>query len=186
MVLRRLVHCLVALAPLYYLLPVEMPGTPIHRWHLLIALFAAIMTFEAVRLRRRITFLGLRPHERDSMASFAWAAAGITAALWFMPMEVATPVLIGMALTDPLAGELRRLSARRSMQVAIPWLVYAAICVISISVMVENRFPMILAISILGASLAIASERLKIPVVDDDFLMIVVPGGLMSLLWLSG
>ena len=183
-VLRRLMHCLIALAPIYYLFPVELPGTPVHRWHLLIALFAVVMLFEAWRLRRGITFLGLRPHERNTIASFAWAAAGITAALWFMPMEVATPVLIGMGLIDPLVGELRRIGARRSAQIALPWLAYAIICIVSMSVMVENHEALILVASILGASLAVGAERFRIPVVDDDFLMVVVPGAVMSLLWL--
>ena len=184
-VLRRLVHCLVALAPVYYLLPVELPGTPVHRWHLLIAFFATIMLFEAWRLHQGISFLGLRPHERNTIASFAWAAAGITTALWFMPMEVATPVLIGMGLIDPLVGELRRIGARQSAQIAMPWLAYAVICMISFSVMVENHTALIFAASIIGASLAVGAERIRLPVIDDDFLMVVVPGAVMSLLWLS-
>ena len=183
-VLRRLVHCLVALAPLYYLLPVELPGTPIHRWHLLVAFFAAVMMFEALRLRRGITFLGLRPHECNTIASFAWAAAGITAALWLMPMEIATPVLIGMGLIDPLVGELRRLGAKLSTQMALPLLAYVLICATSLLLMVENNAALVAVVSILGAFLAVGAERLEIPVVDDDFLMVVVPGSVMSVLWL--
>lgn len=184
-VLRRLIHCMIALAPLYYMLPVEMPGLPIMRWHLLIAFFATIMVFEAVRLRRGITFLGLRPHERHSIASFAWAAAGITSALWLLPMEIATPVIIGMGLIDPLAGELRRTGAAPLVRVSLPLLAYAAICVATLLLMAEKELGSVLAVSSMGAFLAVGAERLELPGVDDDFLMIVVPGSLMSLLWLA-
>lgn len=183
--LRRSVHLLVALAPLYYLLPTEFPGVPLRRWELLIALFAIVALFEAVRLRRGITFVGLRPHESRSIASFMWAAAGITIALWLMPMEVATPVLIGMGLCDPLAGELRRAKARKTSQIAYPIIVYFVICLVTLSLMTEARLELILAMSAVGAWLAIAAERAGVPLIDDDFLMIIVPGAFMSLLWLG-
>ena len=126
---------LIALAPLYYLLPVEFEEVPLRRWQLLIAVFVAVAAFEAVRLRRGVTFTGLRPHEMHSIASFAWAAAGITAALWLMPMEIATPVLVGMGLCDPLAGELRRANASRIGRIAPPVIVYFVICFVLLSLM---------------------------------------------------
>ncbi|MDH3364933.1 MAG: hypothetical protein OEM29_02865 [Thermoplasmata archaeon] len=183
-VLRRMAHSLIALAPLYYLLPVEMPVSPIRRWHLLIAFFIIIMILEAVRLRRGITFLGLRPHEAHSIASFVWAAAGITFALWLMPMDIAVPVLIGMGLVDPLVGELRRTGARPAASISAPLLVYALICVATLLMMTEKDLVTILAVSCFGAFLAVGAERLDLPVIDDDFLMIVVPGSLMSFMWL--
>lgn len=182
--LRRSVHLLVALAPLYYLLPAEFPGMPLRRWELLIALFAIVAVFEALRLRKGVTFVGLRPHESGSIASFMWAAAGITIALWLMPMEVATPVLVGMGLCDPLAGELRRAKAGKASQIAYPTVVYFVICFAALSLMTEARLELILVMSTVGAWLAIAAERAGVPVIDDDFLMIVVPGAFMSLLWL--
>jgi len=183
-ILRRTVHSLIALAPLYYLLPIDMPFSPVKRWHLLIAFFVVIMLFEAVRLRKCITFLGLRPHETHSIASFAWAAAGITVALWLMPMEIATPVLIGMGLVDPLLGELRRKGTRPAVSFPGPLLVYALICVAALLVITEEGVAAILTVSFVGAFLAIGAERLDLPVIDDDFLMIVVPGSLMSFMWL--
>ena len=182
---RRLVHCLVAVTPVYYLMPTELSVSPLMRWHLLIAFFAVIVMFESVRLWRKATFFGLRPHERNSIASFAWAAAGITLALWVMPWEVATPVLIGMGLVDPLAGELRRVKRTRWLQILPPLAVYASICMIALTTLTDAPISEMVIISSLGAVLAVAAERRRVPYVDDDFLMIIVPGIAMSLLWLA-
>lgn len=182
---RRLVHCLVALTPVYYLIPEDLPLSPLKRWHLLIAFFLLVSIFESVRLWRRATFFGLRPHEKDSIASFAWAAAGITIALWLMPWEIATPVLIGMGLVDPLAGELRRTSSPVWLTFLLPIAVYMTICAVAMGTLTEAALPMLLAISTVGAFLAVAAERWRSTYVDDDFLMIIVPGLFMSLIWLA-
>jgi len=182
---RRLVHSLLAVAPVYYLIPVDLPLSPLKRWHLLIAFFVAVALFESVRLWRGVTFFGLRPHERNSIASFAWAAAGITLALWLMPWEIATPVLIGMGLVDPLVGVLRCAKRARWLQVLLPLVVYFAICVISLASLTTLPLPELVLISVIGAALAVAAERQRVPYVDDDFLMIIVPGIVMSLLWLA-
>jgi len=182
---RRLVHCLIAVTPVYYLIPAELSVPPLMRWHLLIAFFAAVVLFESVRLWRKTTFFGLRPHERSSIASHAWAAAGITLALWVMPWEVATPVLIGMGLVDPLAGELRRVKRTRWLQMLPPLAVYASICMIALMTLTDAPISEITVISSLGAVLAVVAERRRVPYVDDDFLMIIVPGIAMSLLWLA-
>lgn len=182
---RRLVHCLIAFAPVYYLIPVELSVSPLMRWHLLIAFFAAIVLFESVRLWRKATFFGLRPHERDTVASHAWAAAGITLALWLMPWEIATPVLIGMGLVDPLIGELRRAKYARWLQIVPPLAAYATICMTALVTLTDAPILELISISCLGAILAVAAERRRIPYVDDDFLMIIVPGVVMSLLWLA-
>lgn len=182
---RRLVHCLVALTPVYYLLPVDLPLSPLKRWHLLIAFFVIVSLFETFRLWKKMTFFGLRPHEKDSIASFAWAAAGVTVALWLMPWEIATPVLVGMGLVDPLIGELRRAEKPRSLIVPLPIGAYTAICALSFVILTEASLTELAALSLIGACLAVAAEGLRVPYVDDDFLMIVVPGFFMSLLWLA-
>jgi hypothetical protein len=182
---RRFIHCLIAITPTYYLIPEDLPMSPLKRWHLLVAFFVLVSLFESVRLWKRITFFGLRPHEKDSIASFAWAAAGITLALWLMPWEIATPVLVGMGLVDPLAGELRRTGRPGWLRISLPLVVYAAICIVALDTLTETALPMMLAISCLGAFLAVAAERWRSPYVDDDFLMIIVPGVFMSLLWLA-
>jgi len=179
---RRGVHCLIALAPLYFLLPDDLPLVGLRRWVLLIAFFVGIALFEAYRLRTGMVILGLRPHEKTSIASFMWAAAGITAALWLLPRDIASAVLVGMALVDPLSGELRMGRRPVITQIGLPLLAYMGLAV-AVLLVFDHRTPeMVVALSVLGAVSAVLSERARIPHVDDDFVMIVLPGALMAAL----
>lgn len=182
-VVRRAVHALIALSPLYYAIPVDLPFLGLRRWVLLIAFFASISTVEAFRLRKGITFLGLRPHEKDQIASFVWAAAGITLVLWLFPHEIATAALIGMAIVDPLVGELRNtVDSRVAFPVASGLYVFLCFSALFLSGDVSILFAG--ALACVGAAVAIPSEAFKIGHVDDDFLMLVLPAVAMMALWL--
>jgi len=180
---RRLTHVFIAFAPLYYSIPVDLPYVGLRRWVLLIAFFVAVSMFEAIRLWKGITFLGLRPHERTQIASFAWAAAGITLVLWLFPHEIATAALIGMAIVDPLIGELRN-SIDARMAVPVSSGVYLVLCISALLLSSEMSFLFAGALASVGAAVAIASENLEIKYVDDDFLMAVLPAVAMTALWL--
>jgi hypothetical protein len=185
-VLRRGAHASMALAPLYYALPVNLPFLGIHRWSVVVAFFSAIMVFEAFRLWKGITFMGLRPHEKGQIASFAWAAAGITAVLWLCPHDIASAALIGMALVDPLAGELRLAGVHDRVTLASTLLVYFGLCIAVLLAWDMRSALESLLLSVVAAFLAVASERIKTPYIDDDFLMSVVPAAAMTglaLLW---
>jgi hypothetical protein len=180
---RRLTHVLIALAPLYYSIPVDLPYVGLRRWVLLIAFFAAVSMFEAVRLWKGVTFLGLRPHEKNQIASFAWAAAGITLVLWLFPHEIATAALVGMAVVDPLIGELRKTIDGRIV-VPVSSGVYFVLCITVLILTSDMSFLFAGALASVGAAIAIASENLEIKYVDDDFLMAVLPAVAMTALWL--
>ena len=174
-VVRRIVHMLLALAPIYYLFPVELTPYGIRRWVLLVVFIGAIIAFEIVRLAKGITFLGLRPHEKDQIASFVWAAAGIVLTLWLFPQEIASAAIVGMALVDPLLGELRRSGAKDPTTVSVSALAYFAISFSVLFALGPFEAVECLALASIGALLAIPSEWFEVPFVDDDFLMPVIP-----------
>lgn len=184
-VIRRGVHALIALAPLYYLLPVELEPLGVRRWMLLVVFLGAIIAFESVRLARGWKFLGLRPHETRQIASFAWAAAGITATLWLFPMEIAAAALVGMALVDPIAGVLRSAGSRDAVTVSVSSLAYLALALSVLLIVGEHNFAGCLALALVGTALAIPSEWFAVPYVDDDFLMLVIPAAGMAALTLA-
>jgi len=178
---RRCLHCLLAFAPAYFLLPTELPVLGVGRWVLLILFFLAVSLVEVVRLVMGWTFFGLRPHERHQIASFVWAAAGVTVALWFFRDDIATAAIIGMALVDPLAGELRRVRPSSTVTIAVPIAVYVVISAVVFSAYGLMSDLSIVTVSIIGATTAVGAERKKIRYLDDDFLMIVLPCLLMEL-----
>lgn len=179
---RRTMHAGLALAPLYYLLPVDLPVVNLRRWVLLIAFIVAILLFEVIRLRKGIVFLGLRPHEKNQIASFVWAAAGVTFVLWLFPHDVASAVLIGMAFVDPLSGELRLTKIGLVPMLVIAMLVYFSICAATLLLAGDRSFLVAMILSVAGTLLAVGSEQPKIPYIDDDFLMLTVPAIGMGLL----
>ena len=181
-VARRLVHFLIALAPIYYLLPEDLPVIGLDRWVVLIAFFAIAMVIEAVRLPKGILVFGMRPHEKNQIASFAWAAAGITAALWLFPHDIAAGTLIGMAFVDPLAGELRARRVDIPRELAASLITYFGICAAALALANDRVLPTILLLSVVGAVVAVASEHFKNKYLDDDFLMLVAPGIVMTAL----
>lgn len=178
---RRCLHCMLALAPFYYLLPEELPVLRVGRWVLLILFFLIVSLVEIVRLAMGWTFFGLRPHEKDQIASFVWAAGGVTAALWLFREDIASAAIIGMALVDPLAGELRGRRPESSVSITVPIAAYIAISVVALHAYGLMSDQSVVLASIIGAAAAVGIERQKIRYLDDDFLMILLPCLLMSL-----
>lgn len=178
---RRTIHCLLALAPAYYLLPEELPGVGWGRWVLLIGFFLIVSMVEVVRHLMGWTFFGLRPHERDQIASFVWAAAGVTIALWLFREDVATAAIIGMALVDPLAGELRRVRPGSALSLTVPLATYFVIAVSVLHLWGAMPVTHLVLAGALGAVTAVIAERAKTRYVDDDFLMILLPCLVMQL-----
>lgn len=172
---RRGVHALIGLAPLYYLLPVEIDPLGVRRWVLLVAFLCAIIVFESVRLAKGWKLFGLRPHETKQIASFVWAAAGITATLWLFPVEVATAALVGMALVDPLAGVLRGAGVHDRTTLSSCLLAYFVIALPALALLGDLAFLESMVVAAVGAALAIPSEWFDVPYVDDDFLMLIIP-----------
>jgi len=184
-VVRRLFHCLIALAPFYFLLPDDLPFIGLRRWVILIVFMVGIGVFDAWRIRKGITFTGLRPHERHGIASYAWAAAGVTCVLWLITQDIATASLVSMALVDPLAGELRGKYGKKSWPVGVSGLTYF---LLALAIMVswgDHTVGQSLILATVGAMVAVPSELLKVRYLDDDFTMLVFPATAMSLMaWL--
>ena len=172
---RRCMHALIALTPLYFSLPVELPIEPLRRWMLLMGFFVVVSAFEVIRLWKGVTFLGLRPHEKHQIASFAWAAAGVTLLLWLFPQDIASAALVAMALVDPLAGELRASKTRDRFTVTASLAAYFALFFVVCALAGDRGTVTCLVIAIIGSVVAIPSEWFDVKYVDDDFLMLVLP-----------
>ncbi len=179
---RRLAHALIALSPLYYAIPVEVEPLGVRRWVLLVLFIVTVIAFESVRLAKGWKLFGLRPHETKQIASFVWAAAGITATLWLFPEEIATAALVGMALVDPLAGTMRGSGIRDLTTISSSACAYLVIVLLALLLVGDYDLLACIGIALVGTVLAIPSEWFDVPYIDDDFLMLVIPAAGMTAL----
>jgi len=181
---RRFTHTLVALAPIYYLLPVDLPYIGLRRWVLLIIFITAMFVFETIRIWKKWTFLGLRPHEKGRLASHAWAAAGLVIVLWLFPHDIASAAIVGWALVDPLMGVLRGGKTDSRLVVALSAAAYFALALFMLVLWNERPLFEIAVLSLVGMAVAIPAEWVKVRYVDDDFMMSLLPALAMRALTL--
>ena len=169
--LRRFVHALAGLGPVYYLVPRQLlPG--LSREMALVILLLGVLVFESLRIQLSIKILGLRAYEYSRLSGFAWAFLGIATVVIFFPLYIAVPCLIAMALMDPLAGEMRTLGSSMLPDIILP--VSFAIFIVSFLIFAVPAATA-LPLAIVGSVISWLSERFKFKSIDDDYLMAVLP-----------
>jgi hypothetical protein len=175
---RRLVHICLPVFLLYYVIPDDTWIGIDKRLVLLGALFVFII-FEFLRLAYQIRVFGTREYEMDSMAAYLWAGIGFTVAFLLFDYALVVPAVLGMAWIDPLSGFLRE---RKSG--LYPWLPFASYLVLAaVTLIVVSSFApqSIVFIAAAGAASGIAAEHKRVRFVDDDFLMLVIPLVVMTI-----
>jgi len=167
---RRIVHISAPVFLVYYYLPSPLweGGPP--RQVALLGVLALVMAFELSRLVLGFKVPGMREYEKDQVSAGAWAGIALTVAFLFFPIEYAAPVIVGMAVVDPVISKLRRTRW-------YPWAPYVLHLVIMVAVLalflpLDPRLVLVAAIT---SALALGAEGIKTSYVDDDFLMIVIP-----------
>ncbi|MEW5936561.1 MAG: hypothetical protein AB1665_01920 [Candidatus Thermoplasmatota archaeon] len=176
---RRAFHLCAPVFLVYYAMPGDMWGLGVSREQLLLIVLAGVLMIEAARYAKGITFLGLRDYEAKRISAYAWAGMGLTIAFLCFPMHLVVPVVFGIGWTDPLIGVLRKRSS--SLYPGLPFLLYSMICACAFALLNLCEIFYLLPLPLIGSAAALASEYPKSRVVDDDFLMQVVPLGVMYL-----
>ncbi|UCE37827.1 MAG: hypothetical protein JSW00_00860 [Thermoplasmata archaeon] len=169
---RRVFHMTAAGYLVYYLLPDELiPG--FYKWHGVLIIMISALIVEGVRLKYGKLFFGLREYEKKRISAFAWFSIGMCIALLFFEMIFVVPVVIGMAVIDPLIGEVRQ--RKEKLYPVVPSVIYALIMFLCLLLLSEMSEIWLILFSILGTISAITAERWDLKHIDDDFLMIVIP-----------
>jgi hypothetical protein len=171
-IFRRIFHMTAMVYLVYYIIPDELsPG--FFKWHgVLIIVFAALIA-EMLRLRRTKLVFGMRYYEERRISAYAWFALGMGIALLIFEMKYVVPVVIGMAVIDPLIGEVRR--RKKRLYPALPSILYGAIMFLSLFILTGISLIWLLLFTVIGTVSAISAEQWDIKYVDDDFLMLVIP-----------
>ncbi len=171
-IFRRIFHMTAIGYLVYFLLPNELiPG--FYKWYGLLIIICFALAVESFRLKTGKLFFGLREYEKKQVSAFAWFAIGMSIALLFFKMQFVVPAVIGMALIDPLIGEIKQ--RKKSLYPVLPFVVYWLIMFSCLFLLSDLILAIVILFTVIGTFFAIFAESWNIKFIDDDFLMLVVP-----------
>lgn len=186
---RRILHLWGAGAIVYYLLPDNLVGD-FTRFDLLLLLLLTMLLLEALRLGGAIEIPTVRPYEQKRIASFAFFAIALAIALVVFPTPVGAAAILGVSWIDPLVGEMRVHPTGRRLY---PWLPGALYMGLAASMLLVFGHASLVGALLVGSAMAVvalASEYPKLPWLDDDLAMTILPalaawGLIVTVPWLS-
>jgi len=178
---RRILHGLGAAALIYYALPTDF-FVVAPKLYVLLAALAAVLVLELLRHAIGLELPTIRDYERERLGSFAVFGVAIVVAILLFPMPIACAVVLGTAIVDPLAGELRRTPRVPGIDLAVPFGVYALLAFAGLTLL--GRWPPLASggLALVAAAIAVAVERPKVWWFDDDIVMTLVPALALFLL----
>ncbi|MGQ0534848.1 MAG: hypothetical protein ACT4PT_02115 [Methanobacteriota archaeon] len=175
---RRATHAAAAGLVVYYLLPDRPWAEFLRGWGVLLILLGA-STLELLRVRGVVsseTLFALRDYERGRVSGYLYFGIAAGLLLVFFPQSIAVPSLVGLAIGDPLMGEIRR-HGRRTAALLAGGAFVAALFVLA------GWTP---GWAIVAGGLAAIGESAKSKFLDDDFLMPMLPATTLWLLAATG
>lgn len=176
---RRAFHAFGACFIVYYLLPEQGVALTFVKQFLPLLLFVGALAVETYRILGGLpteAFFGLREYERYRLSGYVYFASAVTLLLYAFPPAIAAGCIVGAAIGDPILGEFRR--AKREH---LGWLACFAF-----GLVVFGALGWHLAVAALASGLLIAGELAKNKVLDDDFMMPILPAVVLVLLDATG
>jgi dolichol kinase len=171
---RRILHGLGATVLVYFVVPnrffVIAPKEVI-----LLVLLGLVLVAELLRFTVGLELPTVRAYESRRVGGYVYFAVALTIAVLLFPEPIAVAVVLGTAFVDPVAGELRTAAGSRSLYPAVPVALYAGLAFASLAIVGRWPWELDALLALTAAALAVAVERPKLPWVDDDFVMTVVP-----------
>lgn len=172
---RRAFHLASPLFLSYYILQDPL-GANIPKAAVALLFIGTATCIEVARMALGVRLFGMRPYEGARVSAYYQGLVGLAFGLFVVQdPRIVVPVFLGMAWVDPLAAFARKRGWRREIFVVA----YAAVFLGAELAM--GSFGVPYAVAYAGAATAAATfvEGPKIPNVDDDLLMQVVPMILM-------
>lgn len=182
---RRVLHGLGAAALVYYAIPSGFFVIAPKVW-VLVAALVAVLFLELLRHLAGLELPTIRAYEERRVGSFALFGIAIVAAIVLFPEPIAAAVILGGALVDPLAGEIRGSRAHRGLSPWVPLAVYGGLAFTGLSIL--GGWPVLPSFGLAAgaAFLAIAVEGPRIRWMDDDLAMMFVPAVALYLVAVVG
>lgn len=170
---RRLLHLAGSLFIIYYFIPEKIVYTISKQWILLI-IGLLVLIIEVHRQKTKKTHPLdplLRDYENKRPASFSYFAIGSIILIYFFPQYITIPCILSTALCDPLIGILKQ----KNKKIIGYFIGFCISFIIFIGSWITTKHWISLFASGLGAGTLIIAEHSSNAVVDDDFLMQILP-----------
>jgi hypothetical protein len=171
---RRVVHVAGALVLVYYPMPVDFFVVVPKEVALLLAL-AAMFALEIARLGFHAELPTIRGYEARRPASYLFYSVALVAAILLFPPPIAVAVILGTAIVDPLAGEMRGASLPLGRSLGVSFLVYTALATVALAGVGRWPWEAALGLGAFAAAVGVAVERWRFRWLDDDLTMTIVP-----------
>ncbi|VVB61444.1 Uncharacterised protein [uncultured archaeon] len=178
---RRVFHTFAASFLFYYLLPDE-KWINILKIILPIIIVLCIVIVEYRRIRGYFDhqrFFCFRQYEKKRPASYLYFGAAVLLLFLLFPQQIAIPCILCASFSDPIIGESRYYLGKKRA--------YAIGFIISVFFFLVTWFRadwwVLILVPLLGATGAVMGEAKKFTLVDDDFMIQMLPAILLLLMW---
>ena len=178
---RRVFHTFAASFLIYYSLPNEQWINALKIYiPVVIVLFVSFLEYFRIKGRiNRNHFFGLRTYEEKRPAGYLYFGVATLFLLLFFPQQIAIPCILCACFSDPIIGELRY-----RMGIKEAYIIGFFVCVFFFSVTwFKADIWIVLLVSIIGGTGALIGEAKKFWLIDDDFMMQILPAILILILW---
>jgi dolichol kinase len=178
---RRVFHTFAASFLFYYLLPDE-EWINFGKIVLPIIIVVCMVVVEYQRLRGDLDhqrFFGLRNYEKKRPASYLYFGFGVLSLFLLFPQQIAIPCVLCASFTDPIIGESRYYFGKKPAY-AIGFIISMFFFLVTWH---QADWWVLIFVSLLGATGALVGEAKKLNLVDDDFMIQMLPAVLLLLMW---
>jgi len=178
---RRVFHTFAASFLFYYLLPDE-EGIKLGKIVLPVIIVLCMVVVEYRRIRGDLDhqrFFGLRNYEKKRPASYLYFGVGVLILFLLFPQQIAIPCILCASFIDPIIGESRYYLGKKRAY-AIGFLISAFFFLVT---WYRADWWVLILVSLLGATGAVIGEAKKLKLVDDDFMIQILPAVLLLLMW---
>ena len=178
---RRVFHTFAASFLIYYLLPDD-PWISTLKIFIAVGIVVFVIILEYLRIKgiiRSSNFFGLRIYEEKRPASYVYFGVALLILLVFFPQQIAIPCILCACFSDPIMGEIRHRLGKKEAYIG-----GFLICMFFFLITWHTvDISILIFISILGASAAVIGESKKFWLIDDDFMIQMLPAVILFALW---
>ena len=179
---RRVFHTFGASFLIYYMLP-EIHWMNILKFWLPILAIIFFTALEILRVKGKISsghFFCLKEYEKNRFGSYLYFGFAVAILLLFFPQQIAIPCILCGCIVDPIIGEARFKFGKK-------WAYYLGFLVsmlLFVLIWYKADVTLMLVVSIVGGLGAVVGEAKKFWLLDDDFMIQMVPAILVLILWI--